>query len=77
MPIKSLTFIYLIVEEREETTEYRLKMYYYPIKANDSRPNPNPIFIMSEPARVQCVWIIFNVALIGKSRNDDLKHERQ
>lgn len=63
--------------------EYRLKMYYYPIKANDSRPNPNPIFIMS--ASRKCVWIIFNVAAAPQLHNsalppivywnDDLKHE--
>lgn len=34
-------------------------MYYYPIKPNDSKPNPNPIFIMNAWL---CVLIIFNVA---------------
>lgn len=45
------------------TTSDRLKMYYYPIKPNDSRPNPNPIFIMSSQRSRVNVWIIFNAAI--------------
>lgn len=53
MAIKSLTFITWLSEETKKNWDYRLKMYYYPIKAND-RPNSNPIFVMRLRSEYVC-----------------------
>lgn len=56
---KKFNVHYLIVRrEEEKKAKYRLKMYYYPIKPNDSKPNPNPIFIMSaSDPQNKCLYV--------------------
>lgn len=65
-------------EDNNEKNERRLKMCYYPIKSNDSRPDPNPIFIMSAPkaGRSASVWTkVFMSPSQLFIENVDLKHD--